>query len=129
MYMSLSRRSSVLIAYWMSVAEQALSPFLLADRGLEVTGLDPAGASLRVARAKTNSERVRWICGDAKALPKMQVDLATMTGNVAQAIVDPSDWDGTLRGVHDALRPGGLLVFETRVPAKRAWHEWNRAAS
>jgi hypothetical protein len=59
----------------------------------------------------------------------MQVDLATMTGNVAQAIVDPSDWDGTLHGVHDALRPGGHLVFETRDPAKRVWHEWNRAAS
>jgi len=102
---------------------------LLADRGLEVTGLDPAGASLDVARVKMNSERVRWICGDAKALPEMQVDLATMTGNVAQAIVDPSDWDGTLRGVHDALRPGGHLVFETRDPAKRAWDEWNRAAS
>ena len=102
---------------------------LLADRGLEVTGVDPAGASLDVARSKPNSERVRWIYGDARALPEMQVDLATMTGNVAQAIVDPSDWDGTLRGVHDALRPGGHLVFETRDPAKRAWHEWNRAAS
>jgi len=32
---------------------------LLADRGLDVTGLDPADASLDVARAKTNSERVR----------------------------------------------------------------------
>ncbi len=102
---------------------------LLADRGLEVTGLDPAAASLDVARAKTNSDGVTWICGDAKALPEMQVDLATMTGNVAQAIVDPSDWNGTLRGVHDALRPGGHLVFETRDPARRAWHEWNRAAS
>ncbi len=102
---------------------------LLADRGLEVTGLDPAAASLDVARAKTNSGGVTWICGDAKALPEMQVDLATMTGNVAQAIVDPSDWNGTLRGVHDALRPGGYLVFETRDPARRAWHEWNRAAS
>jgi SAM-dependent methyltransferase len=102
---------------------------LLADRGLEVTGLDPARGSLDVARAKSNSERVRWICGDAKALPRMQVDLATMTGNVAQAIVDPSDWDGTLRGVYDALRPGGHLVFETRDPARRAWQEWNRAAS
>ncbi|MHB8614055.1 MAG: class I SAM-dependent methyltransferase [Candidatus Dormibacteraceae bacterium] len=102
---------------------------LLADRGLEVTGLDPAGASLDVARTKTNGERVRWIRGDVKALPEMQVDLATMTGNVAQAIVDPSDWDRTLRGVHNALRPGGYLVFETRDPAKRAWHEWNRAAT
>jgi len=102
---------------------------LLADRGLEVTALDPAGGSLRVARAKAGSERVRWIRGDAKALPSLRVDLATMTGNVAQAIVEPSDWEETLRGVYKAMRPGGHLVFETRVPARRAWQEWNRAAS
>jgi SAM-dependent methyltransferase len=101
----------------------------LADRGLEVTGVDPARASLDIAQAKPSSEHVRWICGDAKALPAMQVDLATLTGNVAQAIVDPSDWEGALRGVYDALRPGGHLVFETRDPAKRAWRDWNRAAS
>ena len=52
-----------------------------------------------------------------------------MTGNVAQAIVEPSDWDQTLRRVYDALRPGGHLVFETRDPARRAWRDWNRAAS
>jgi SAM-dependent methyltransferase len=102
---------------------------LLANRGLEVTGVDPADGSLDVARAKLGSERVNWVHGDATALPPMQVDLATMTGNVAQAIVDPTDWDGTLRGVHAALRPGGHLVFETRDPAYRAWLEWNRAAS
>ena len=102
---------------------------LLADRGLEVTALDPAGGSLRVARAKAGSERVRWIHGDAKAVPSLRVDLATMTGNVAQAIVEPSDWEETLRGVYKAMRPGGHLVFETRVPARRAWQEWNRAAS
>src|SRR5207302_3613442 len=54
---------------------------LLADRGLEVIGVDPAGASLDVARAKRGSNRVRWICGDARALPAMQVALATMSGN------------------------------------------------
>jgi SAM-dependent methyltransferase len=102
---------------------------LLADRGLEVTGVDPASASLDVAKAKPSSERVRWICGDAKGLPSMQVDLATMTGNVAQAIVDPSDWEGTLRGVYDALRPSGHLVFETRDPTRRAWREWSRMES
>ena len=59
----------------------------------------------------------------------MQVDLATMTGNVAQAISDPSDWEATLRGLHDALRPGGHLVFETRDPARRGWQEWNRGES
>lgn len=102
---------------------------LLADRGLRVTGVDPAEASLDVARSKPGSERVRWIHGDATALPEMRVDLATMTANVAQAIVDPEVWEGTLRGIHAALRPGGHLVFETRDPAGRAWQEWNRAAT
>lgn len=102
---------------------------LLAGRGVNVIGVDPARASLDVARAKPSSEQVRWIHGDATVLPSIQVDLATMTGNVAQAIVDQRDWAGTLRGVYDALRPGGQLVFETRDPAKRAWREWNRAAS
>ena len=55
--------------------------------------------------------------------------MATMTGNVAQAIVDRPAWDGTLRGVHSALRPGGQLVLETRDPAYRAWQDWNRDAS
>lgn len=102
---------------------------LLAGRGLEVTGIDPAGGSLDVARAKPGTGQVRWIHGDATTLPSMQVDLATMTGNVAQAIVDPQDWEGTLRGVYDTLRPSGHLVFETRDPANRAWQEWNRAAT
>ncbi len=102
---------------------------LLADRGLEVTGVDPAGGSLAVARSKPGAHRVRWIHGDATALPPMQVDLATMTGNVAQAIVEPPRWVAALRGVHEALRPGGHLVLETRDPAYRGWQEWNRAAS
>lgn len=52
-----------------------------------------------------------------------------MTGNVAQAIIDPTEWDATLRGVRRALRPGGHLVFETRGPHEGTWREWNRAAS
>ncbi len=102
---------------------------LLADRGLDVTGLDPASASLDVARSKPGAERVRWIHGDAMALPPLDVDLATMTGNAAQAIVDESVWEGTLRGAREALRPGGHLVFETRDPAREAWREWTRAES
>jgi len=102
---------------------------LLADRGLDVVGLDPAGGSLIVAQAKPGADRVRWIHGDATSLPPMQVDLATMTANVAQAIVDQAEWEGTLRGVRAALRPGGHLVFESRDPTYRAWEEWNRSAS
>ena len=102
---------------------------MLAGKGLEVTGVDPAKASLDVARAKPGAERVSWIHGDASALPALEVDLATMTGNAAQAIVDEHMWDGTLRGVFDTLRPGGHFVFETRDPAYEAWREWTRDAS
>ncbi len=102
---------------------------LLVDRGLDVTGVDSAGGSLAVARAKVGAERVRWIHGDATDLPPMQVELATMTANVAQAIDDRRGWETTLAGVHTALRPGGQLVFESRDPAARAWESWNRDAS
>lgn len=102
---------------------------LLAERGVEVVGVDPADASLDVARGKPGSERVRWIHGDATTLPPLTADLATMTGNAAQAVVDPEDWRRTLRGAREALRPGGRFVFETRIPARRAWEEWNRGAT
>ncbi|MCL7495491.1 MULTISPECIES: bifunctional 2-polyprenyl-6-hydroxyphenol methylase/3-demethylubiquinol 3-O-methyltransferase UbiG [Streptomyces] len=102
---------------------------LLADRGIEVVGVDPARASLDVAKAKPGGDRVRWICGDATALPPLRADLATMTANVAQAIVDPQTWRQTLKGAREALRPGGHLAFETRDPSRRAWEEWNREAS
>lgn len=41
----------------------------LAERGLEVTGVDPAAASLEVAQAKTGSERVTWLRVDATRVP------------------------------------------------------------
>jgi hypothetical protein len=69
---------------------------------------------------------VRWIDGDAMSLSCSDRDVAVLTGNVAQAIADPHDWAATLGGVWSALRPGGHLVFETRVPAARAWDHWTR---
>jgi hypothetical protein len=69
---------------------------------------------------------VRWLQGDATTLPALQVDLATMTANVAQVFLTDEDWSAALRGVHRALHPDGRLVFEARDPARKAWLEWNR---
>jgi SAM-dependent methyltransferase len=98
---------------------------LLADRGVEVIGVEPAGAMLDVARAKPGAERVTWIHGDASAIPtSVQVDAVTMTANVAQVFLTDGEWLTTLRAARVALRPGGWLIFESRDPARRAWEEW-----
>jgi SAM-dependent methyltransferase len=102
---------------------------LLAQRGIDVTAVDPAEASLEVARAKAGAEKVRWVHGDSSQLPTLHVDLATMTGNVAQVFVTDEAWRSTLAHVRAALRPGGRFVFETRDPARRAWNDWNRESS
>ncbi|MDQ6659181.1 MAG: class I SAM-dependent methyltransferase [Actinomycetota bacterium] len=102
---------------------------MLAAHGVEVIGVDPAGASLDVAKGKSGSDAVRWLHCDATTLPALQVDLATMTANVAQVFVTDDDWSATLRGVHAALKPGGRLVFETRDPARKSWLEWGREHS
>lgn len=102
---------------------------MLAERGIEVVGVDPAEASLDVARTKPGAEQVRWLLGDATTLPSLEVDLATMTGNVAQVFLTDEEWEATLRGTHAALRPDGHLVFEARNPERRAWLDWTREKS
>lgn len=105
---------------------------LLADGGRTVVGVDPARASLDVARSKDPAGRVTWVHGDARlmvalastAASRSAFDLAVMIGNVAQVFLTDDDWARTLRCVHAALRPGGHLVFETRRPERRAWEEW-----
>jgi SAM-dependent methyltransferase len=102
---------------------------LLAGRGVDVTAVDPASASLEVARRKPHAARVRWLFGDATTVEQLRVDLVTMTGNVAQVFLTDGDWVRTLSAVYDALRPDGHLVFETRDPAHRGWRAWNRRES
>ena len=98
---------------------------MLAAAGIDVIGVDPAQASVAVARGKVGAERVRWIVGDARALdPSDRVDLAVMTANVFQVFPTAELGLEALRAVRARIRPGGHLMFETRVPARKAWLEW-----
>jgi SAM-dependent methyltransferase len=99
---------------------------LLAGRGISVTAVDPAEGSLNVARSKPGAPLVHWVLGTTADLPSMAVDLATMTGNVAQAIVNDTEWRSALEDVRGALRLGGTLALETRDPDRRAWEKWTR---
>ena len=102
----------------------------LALRGVDVVGVDPAGASLDVARAKAGAERVRWIHGDATTLPQLQVDLAESDGvttlTFAQNVPDPAmaanvgpGWDYYLDRMVVAEAGGDVAAvdFDSYYPA------------
>lgn len=94
-----------------------------------VIAVDPAAASLQVARARAGAGRVTWIEGDATAIPpETAADLVVMTGNAAQAVLTDEGWSTLLRHVHAALGPGGCFAFESRRPERRAWQEWAESA-
>lgn len=98
---------------------------MLAGAGHSVMGIEPALASLEVARGKPNAEHVAWIHGLADDAPSAAFDLALMTNHVAQFIAEEDEWAATLAHLHRALLPGGRLVFDTRDPSARSWETWN----
>ena len=107
---------------------------LAAERGLRVLGVDPAGASVAVARTKAGPDQVTWVVGTALTLAadplqRQQYDLATMTANVAQVFLDDEDWLANLRAVRACLRRRGYLAFESRVPSDRGWERWTKELS
>lgn len=96
----------------------------LAETGHTVTGLDPALASLEVARQKPGAERVTWIHGLSSDAAANAFDLALMTNHVAQLLIDDLEWRAALNNLRRALKPGGRLVFDSRDPAARGWEAW-----
>ena len=101
----------------------------LARMGLDVHAIDPAMASLEVARGKAGADRVSWILGEARDLPALGVDLAVMTGNVAQVFLSDREWKEALAAVAGSVHEAGWVVLETRDPDQRAWEGWNRATT
>lgn len=97
----------------------------LAAAGHTVTGVDPAVASLRAARAKPGSDGVTWLAGTSSLLPDGSFDLALMTSHVSGFLVPDTEWRATLADLHRALVPGGRLVFDAHDRADRTWERWN----
>lgn len=98
----------------------------LALAGIEVVGVDPAAASLDVARRKPGAAQVHWVHGTTADVGAAGADLAVMTGNVAQVFLADEDWTTTLLDIRRALHPNGHFAFETRDPAEQAWDRWTR---
>jgi SAM-dependent methyltransferase len=101
----------------------------LAVDSRKVVGVDPAAAMLAVARRQPGADRVQWVEGSSKALGTPGADLLIMTSHVAQVFLDDVEWADTLQDIHNALRPGGHLAFESRNPDYKGWERWNREIS
>jgi SAM-dependent methyltransferase len=96
----------------------------LAGRGFRMIGVEPAPAMLEQARRRLCAGKVVWIDGGAVDIGTPNVDLAIMTGHVAQFFLTDNEWQAALVGLHAALRPGGHLAFESGNPGAREWEQW-----
>lgn len=88
-----------------------------------LTGIDPDEAALDRARRRTDVEWVTAVVADAQW--DQEFDLATMTGNAFQCLVDDAVVRASLAAIRTALRVGGRFTFECRHVQARAWERWN----
>ncbi len=97
----------------------------LAERGHEVTGVDPAAAMLAVARTKPFAERVHWVEASAQDFQSPErFDLAVMTGHTLQVFLTDADLLAVFRTARQHLAEGGRVAFETRNPRVDWAGEW-----
>jgi SAM-dependent methyltransferase len=102
---------------------------MLASGGRTAVGIDPDPDMLRIARLQSVGENVDWRLGHSDLADSSSADFAVMTGHVAQVFRDDEAWSRTLDDLYRALVPGGILAFESRNPAVRAWERWTRAST
>ncbi len=96
----------------------------LAKRGYQMTGIEPSGAMLTVARSKSFAKEVKWTEGSYEKMGGLQVDMVLMTSHVAQFFLDDKDWRAMLRASHEALKIGGHIVFDIRRLSRPPFDGW-----
>lgn len=98
---------------------------MLSARGHNVTGVEPAGEMLDIARHRKGGGGVTWIEGDARLLKLEQsFDLVIMTGHVFQVFLTDDDVRAVFKTAFEHLGKGGRLIFESRNPLAKAWEDW-----
>ncbi|WP_116203951.1 class I SAM-dependent methyltransferase [Amycolatopsis circi] len=86
---------------------------ILAGRGAEVTGVEPAESLISFAREKS-AEGISYLQADLAELPELEPFDAVVCSMVLMAI---PDWKPAMRACVEAVRPGGLFVFAIVHPA------------
>ena len=90
---------------------------LLAQRGYQVTAVDRSADMLCEAEQKCRGLDVFFLCQDLTRLRLLEpVDAAVCCLDSFNYITRPSSLRQAFRGVHQALRPGGLFLFDVKTP-------------
>lgn len=87
----------------------------MAQRGCQVTGVDrsPAMIALAVERAREVDAPVDFRIEDMRHLPfKEEFDLVTCFFDSMNYLLSVKDLHDAIRCAYDALRPGGLYIFD-----------------
>ncbi|HIT31509.1 MAG TPA: methyltransferase domain-containing protein [Candidatus Enterenecus stercoripullorum] len=90
---------------------------LLAQRGYQVTAVDRSADMLCQADQKCQGLDVLFLCQDLSQLRLLQpVDAAVCCLDSLNYITRPAQLRQALRRVHQALKPGGLFLFDVKTP-------------
>ena len=121
--------------YWQLLRRERLQPrtvvdlacgtgsvaLLLAQKGLQVTGVDMSEEMLCVASQKAEKleNRPLFVCQKLQELrlPK-GVDLAVCALDSMDYITDPNDCRKAIKRIYKALNPGGCFIFDVNTPEK-----------
>ena len=94
---------------------------LLAEKGLEVTGVDMSEEMLCVAAQKAQEKalRVAFVCQKLQQLRLPRgVDLAVCALDSLDYILDPKDCREAIARTYKYLNPGGCFIFDVNTPEK-----------
>lgn len=94
---------------------------LLAQKGMQVTGVDLSEEMLCVAyeKAMNMDNRPRFVCQSLQKLHlPVAVDLAVCALDSLDYITDPDDCRLAIARIYKALNPGGCFIFDVNTPEK-----------
>ena len=93
--------------------------WLLAEKGLCVTGVDMSAEMLTIAAQKEGENRPVFACQKLQelSLPK-GVDLAVCVLDSLDYITEPADCRKAISRIYRVLNPGGCFIFDVNTPEK-----------
>ena len=94
---------------------------ILAEMGLEVTGVDMSEEMLTVAMDKVSEMDYppMFVCQSLQELSIPRgVDLAVCALDSLDYITNPDDCREAIRRIYRALNPGGIFIFDVNTPEK-----------